>query len=83
MKANAKYEIKNTLKNTSAKVLILVGGKEREIIKASARKIQEIIAGSKLEILDKYYHGQLSINHYEEYVEKIKNLLSTTSILNK
>lgn len=81
MKANTKYDIKSTLKNTSAKVLILVGGKERAIMKASARKTQEIIKGSKLEILDGYYHGELSINHPEQYVEKLENLIFTTSIL--
>ena len=77
MKANTKYEIKSTLKNTSVKVLILVGGKERKIMKASAKKIQEIIEGSKFQILDRYNHGELSINHPEQYAEMIKRLVST------
>ena len=81
MEANAKYQIKNSLRNTSAKVLILVGGKEREIMKTSARKIQEVIAGSNLEILHGYYHGQLSINYANQYVEKIESLVSTSHII--
>lgn len=75
MKSNANYEIKETLRDTLAKVLILVGAKERNIMKKSANMIQQQINNSEIEILDKYYHGDISINHAEQYVEKINRLI--------
>ena len=36
MKSNSNYEVKNTLSHTKAKTLILVGNKERPIVKKSA-----------------------------------------------
>lgn len=74
MKANTSYEIKSSLSNSNAKTLIFVGSKERPIMKKSAKLIKSKINNSKLEILDEYYHGDISINHPDEYVKKIKKL---------
>lgn len=75
MKSNSSYELKDTLSRTRAKVLILVGSKERSIMKKSAVKIAELIPNSELEILQGYYHGDISINHVDDYVERVKRLV--------
>lgn len=75
MKSNSSYELKDTLSRTRAKVLILVGSKERSIMKKSAVKIAESIPNSELEILQGYYHGDISINHADDYVERVKRLV--------
>ena len=43
MKSNSNYEVKNTLSHTKAKTLVLVGSKERPIMKKSATKIVHLI----------------------------------------
>ena len=75
MKSNSSYVLKDTLSRTRAKVLILVGIKERSIMKKSAVKIAELIPNSELEILQGYYHGDISINHADDYVERVKRLV--------
>ena len=44
-------------------------------MKKSAVKIAELIPNSELEILQGYYHGDISINHADEYVERVKRLV--------
>lgn len=48
MKSNSNYEVKNTLSHTKAKTLVLVGSKERPIMKKSATKIVHLIPNSEL-----------------------------------
>lgn len=71
----ALYEVKNTLSHTKAKTLVLVGSKERPIMKKSATKIVHLIPNSELEVLQGYYHGDISINHADDYVERVKRLV--------
>ena len=75
MEANSKYEIKDSLQNAEAKVVVAVGDKERPIMKKSANKIHQMINGSRLLILPNYYHGDFSINHPQEYVDMINELV--------
>lgn len=75
MEANSKYEIKDTLKDTEVKAVIVVGDKERPIMKKSANKIHQMISNSRMLILPNYYHGDFSINHPEEYIEMINELV--------
>ena len=74
--ANSNYRIKDSLADCKAKTLVLVGSKEQSIIKRSARKIVDRLPMSRLEIIKNYYHGDISINHSEQYVEKILNLIT-------
>lgn len=73
LKANSSYSIKPALKNTSAQVVVMAGGKEQGSIKKSAQLISNTIAHSCMEIIDGMYHGQRSMNYPEKYI----------SILNK
>ena len=76
MEANSKYEIRNSLQNTKAKVLVVVGDKERSIMKKSAGIIQHKINESRMEVLPNYYHGDFSINNPEQYVIAINELIA-------
>lgn len=71
MESNSNYKIKDSILNTGAKVLIVVGEKERPIMKKSANIIHEKIKESEIRMLPKYYHGDFSINHPQQYVAAI------------
>lgn len=74
LKANSNYR-KENLKNIKTKSLVLVGSRERNIMIKSAKKIHNDLVNSELEIINGYYHGDLSINHAQEYVSKVKKLI--------
>lgn len=73
--ANSNYEVKDTLADCKAKALVLVGSKEQSIMKKSAKKITECLPNAKMEVMKNYYHGDVSINHSEQYVKIIYKLL--------
>ena len=73
--ANANYKIKSSLAECSAKTYVLVGSRESSIMKKSAKLISQQIPDSCMEVLSGFYHGDLSINHSELYVEKILKLI--------
>ena len=73
--ANSKYRIRNTLAECKAKTLVVVGSKERKIMKKSAQQIAGFLPMSNLEIIKNYNHGELSINHSEEFVQKLHHLI--------
>ena len=74
LKANSNYHLKN-IKTNKAKSIVVVGSKERPIMIKSAKIIHDELINSELEILSGYYHGDLSINHPNEYAEKVKKLI--------
>lgn len=77
LKANSGYKLKESIKESTAKVLILVGSKESGMMKKSAEILSESIPNATLEVLPGYYHGDLSINHASEYIRKINELILT------
>jgi len=74
LKANSNYHLKN-IKTNKSKSIVVVGSKERPIMIKSAKRIHDELINSELEILSGYYHGDLSINHPNEYAEKVKKLI--------
>ena len=72
LKANCTYEMKPNLAETTAKVKIVAGGKEQKNVLDSAKLIHQTIPGSQLKILPGLRHGDLSINHPEQYVRVLK-----------
>ena len=74
--ANSNYCAKDALADCEAKALILVGSKEQPIMKKSAQMIADCLPESRLEVLQNYYHGDFSINHAGQYVEKLLALIS-------
>ncbi len=75
LKSNSSYNLKSNLRNTSAKVLIAVGEKEIPIMKRSASLLHDSLPGSQLQTLPGFRHGDLSINHPEEYVKMLKSIM--------
>ena len=74
LKANSNYHLKN-IKTNKSKSIVIVGSKERPIMIKSAKIIHDELINSELEILSGYYHGDLSINHPNEYAEKVNKLI--------
>lgn len=72
LQCNSAYLIKDTLSKTTAKTVIIVGEKESRKMRKSATLLHTKIADSRLLVMPHYYHGELSINHAEEYVELIE-----------
>jgi len=73
--ANSNYSVKDTLADCKVKALVLVGGKEPSIMKKSAQRITDCLPMARLEVLKNYHHGEISINHSEQYVEKVLQLI--------
>ena len=71
LKANCAYEIKTGLTETTAKVKIVAGSREQKSILDSAELLHSTIPGSQLEILPGLCHGDLSINHPQNYVRML------------
>lgn len=74
--ANSTYKAKSSLSDCYAKVLVIVGEKERPIMKKSAKIICQKIRGATLEVLPGYFHGDLSINHADKFVNKLLCFIS-------
>lgn len=79
LKANSDYKLKDGIRECQANVLVLVGSRESGIMKKSAQLLRKQIPKSTLETLPGYYHGDLSINHAKQYVQKLEELLSVTN----
>ena len=73
LKANVSYTIKPTLARTCAKVRIVAGSREQKRILDSAGKLREMIPRSELVILPNLNHGDLSINHPQQYAGMLKS----------
>ena len=71
LKANSLYTIKPGLCETTAKTKIVAGAKEQKSIRDSAKLLQEAISGSRMEILPGLRHGDLSINHPQNYTQML------------
>lgn len=77
-KSNSEYSISETLCNTKAKTLILVGEKELPIMKKSAKLLHEIIKGSSLKVIEKCGHGEISLIHTDKHIELLQKLFTNT-----
>ena len=76
LRENSDYQLKNDIGECQAKTLILVGSRESNIMKKSAEILHKKIPDSSLEILRGYYHGDLSMNYAESYIEKVSALIT-------
>lgn len=74
LKANTSYQMKESVKECEAKVLILVGKKESNMMIASAKKIHKLLPESELEIWEGCYHGEISMNQTKSYVRRLKTM---------
>lgn len=75
LKANTSYQTKESVKECGAKVLILVGKKESNMMIASAKKIHKLLPESELEIVEDCHHGEISMKQAKSYVKRLKRVL--------
>ncbi len=80
LEANTAYSLKDSLKKSQAKVLILYGGRERGAIKSSAGLIEQAIPRSSSEMLCGLYHGEFSLGRPDEYVKRVEMLISENDL---
>lgn len=75
-KSNSDFSLSPNITKTSAKVLIIVGGKEISVMKKSANILNEKIENSTLKVIEKSGHGEISLVHSDRYVKMIKDFFS-------
>jgi len=75
MQANALYSLRDSFAGCTAKVYVFVGEMENNAMHKSAEVIHEKLRGSYLQVLPKMYHGEFSINHADEYANKILDII--------
>ena len=75
LEANANYRLKDSLRSCPAQTLVLAGSRELLVMKRSAKALAAKLPQARLEILSGYTHGELSLNHSRQYVDKLLHLL--------
>lgn len=73
--SNIDYAAPDTLKNTKAKVLIIIGGEEVRIMDKSVRKLMSMLPQSQVCIVPGMKHGELSLTRCKEYLALIKQFM--------
>ena len=69
-------ELKKHMKTkTKTKTKIIVGSKEQLSVRTSGNLLNRLIPDSTIEILHGYRHGDLSLNHPEQYAMLLKERL--------
>ena len=69
--SNGNFNLKNSISNTKAKILVIVGDKELSIMKKSAKRLHELIADSELYNAPNLGHGEISQLYPEQYVNLV------------
>lgn len=75
LRENSVCSLKENIKDYVAKVHIFVGEKENYTMRKSATLIHEELQGSYLQVLLNMYHGEFSINHADDYVKKMLEIV--------
>ena len=73
--ASTSYQVKDQLKDCKIRTRIIVGKKENKRMKKSSLLLNKILSNSVLEIKENYYHGDYSINHPEQYVKELLDMM--------
>ena len=73
--SNGTYQIKPGLAQSKAKALIIVGQKEVGAEIKSARMLHQTLAGSELWTVPNMAHGEVSLRHPAQYVEKLRQFV--------
>ena len=59
----------------TAKVHVFVGSEENAAMQKSAVSIHHALRESLLQVLPKWHHGEFSINHGEDYANKVREII--------
>ena len=75
LQSNSAYSIKPDLRDAQAKVHIVFGSKEQSSIRTSGKLLNRMIPDSTMEVLPRYNHGDLSLNHPQAYAQKLLTMI--------
>ena len=75
LQENSIYSLKEGIEECKATVQIFVGEKENHLMKKSAKIIHDKLQNSDIQVLPKMYHGEFSINHADDYVKRILEIV--------
>ena len=75
LESNSAYSIKPALRDAQAKVHIVFGSKEQSSIRTSGKLLNHTIPCSTLDALPRYRHGDLSMNHPEQYAQMLLTMI--------
>ena len=75
LEENSIYSLKESVKDSTAKVHVFVCEKENKAMQKSAKIIHGNFEGSTLQVLPKMYHGEFSINHAKQFASKIMDIV--------
>ncbi len=77
LKANTAYALKDSFEESTAMIHVYVGEKEKREILRSAEHICRIVPSCKLHRMNGFRHGELSINHADQYADAIRQIVKT------
>lgn len=80
--SNGMYRLKESIKNSKAKVLIVVGEKELKLMIKSAKQLKEYIPNSELYTAKALGHGEISLVCHEQYIKVITNFFEKWGDIN-
>ena len=75
LQENSLYSLKDGIEESEAIVHIFVGEKENHSMKKSAELIHKKLQNSSIQVLPNMYHGEFSINHADDYVRKLLEIV--------
>ncbi len=75
LKANTDYTLKKSIGSCSAQLRVIVGGKENRRVLQSAKMLEKTVPECAVEVLPGFRHGALSLNHAEDYVQMLHDIL--------
>ena len=75
LQENSLYSLKDGIEKSEAIVHIFVGEKENHLMKKSAELIHKKLQNSSIQVLPNMYHGELSINHADDYVRRLLEII--------
>ena len=81
-RSNGKYIIKESIKYTQARVLVIVGEKELKIMKESAIAINDVILDSNLYVAKGMNHGEFSLLNSDLYIQILRDFLMGKDVSN-
>lgn len=76
IRSNGKYSLKQSIVDTAAKVLILVGEREAGVMRKSASLLHSTLSGSVLYVASGLKHGELSLVYPQQYVGLLEGLFA-------
>ena len=75
LEANAKYCIKPSIADCSAKTYVFVGEKENKAMRKSIKIISAVLSESTLQVLQDMHHGEFSMNYANNYAGTVREIV--------